>query len=176
MSVSWEICIGSALADGTMESLAFRLGKISWIVESNHPSLSINDVPAWPLHLCQIPPEVVDGEMLSSVPWPQSCRAAQSSGCPAMHVVSSTRVSKGGFYIPGNSDPYYKVLSGSLPCMTAWKWLLFFGKCSASRCESLAFLRTFLLPLVCLIRFFVLKQKQQICFESPIIYDLKITQ
>lgn len=144
-------------------------------LESNHPSPPINDVPAWPLQLCQIPPELVDGVMFSSVPWPQNCRAAQSSGCPGMHVESSTRVSKGGFYTSAKSGPcqdHFPVPIGP-GCMTDLKWLLFFG---TSRCESLAFLRTFLVPLVCLIRFFVLKQRKQICFESPIIQALKITQ
>lgn len=92
-SVSWEICTGSDLAHGIKELSAFRVEKTSWIVESNRPTPPLNHVPAWHLHVCQIPPELVDGTTFWAVPWPQSCRAAQSSGCPARHAVSSTEVS-----------------------------------------------------------------------------------
>lgn len=123
-----------------MKLWAFRLEKISWIVESNHANPPLCDVPAWHLHICQIPPEFVGGITFWSVPLPQSCRAAPSA-------VSSTRVPKrSSLYIRKATsllqDPARIFPIPTEPgCRTDFK--VIFGKLSASRCEPLAFFEDF---------------------------------
>lgn len=171
VSVLWAVCIGSGLADGIMELSALRLEKISWITECSRPSPPINDVPAWPLHISQIPPELVDGTTFWSVPWPQSCRAGQVLVAQPCILWASTRVSTKNFIhlerrilyiwkVRPWQDP--NTLSGSLPFSipigpgyrTDLKVVVIFWKVPCIKMSPWLFWGLFLVPLVYLIWFF----------------------